>query len=249
MIDDMILHGLKPKTIRAYVACVARFARHFGKSPTVLGTPEIRQKGQALPSAFSQVGTAHNQKGPTRLDALCAIMYTTRFTQEIRPWPSLACVKLMLPWRAGTTVCRAVSAERFCWKGATDRKAWIENRIEELAQISAVAVGGFAVMTNHLHLDSSREGMLAGFSLGSYLLLVDYTGRQFRAGKSALSAELAGIFDRLGTTGESWRIRLEKLSKGRLFGRFFASNRDTLKKVAGRLGMRSVWNLGGCAVR
>ena len=37
-------------------------------------------------------------------------------------------------------------------EGATDRKAWIENRIEELAQIFAVAVGGFAVMTNHLHL-------------------------------------------------------------------------------------------------
>ena len=26
MIDDMILHGLKPKTIKAYVPCVARFA-------------------------------------------------------------------------------------------------------------------------------------------------------------------------------------------------------------------------------
>jgi hypothetical protein len=77
----------------------------------------------------------------------------------------------------------------------------------------------------------------------------EYTGRLFRAGKSALSAELAGIFDRLGTTGESWRIRLEKLRTGRLFGRFFASSRDTLKKVAGRLGMRSAWNLGGCPVR
>ena len=42
MIDDMTLHGLKPKTIKAYVPCVARFARHFGKSPTLLGTPEIR---------------------------------------------------------------------------------------------------------------------------------------------------------------------------------------------------------------
>jgi len=104
-------------------------------------------------------------------------------------------------------------------------------------------------MTNHLALDSSREGMLAGFSLGSYLLLVDYNGRLFRAGKSALSAELAGIFDRLATTGESWRIRLEKLRTGRLFGRFFASSRDTLKEVGGRLGMRSVWNLGGWAVR
>ena len=42
MIDDMTLHGLKPKTIRAYVACIARFARHFGKSPELLGTAEIR---------------------------------------------------------------------------------------------------------------------------------------------------------------------------------------------------------------
>jgi hypothetical protein len=29
--------------------------------------------------------------------------------------------------------------------------------------------------------------MLVGFSLGSYLLLVDYTGRLFRAGKAAIS--------------------------------------------------------------
>jgi hypothetical protein len=42
MIDDMTLHGLKPKTIRAYVACVASFARHFGKSPEVLGPAEVR---------------------------------------------------------------------------------------------------------------------------------------------------------------------------------------------------------------
>ncbi len=47
-------------------------------------------------------------------------------------------------------------------------------------------------------LDSSREGMLEGFSLGSYLLLVDYTGRLFRDGKARISRELADIFDRLG---------------------------------------------------
>jgi hypothetical protein len=98
-------------------------------------------------------------------------------------------------------------------------------------------------------LDSSREGMLEGFSLGSYLLLVDYTGRLFRAGKAAISAELAGILDRLGTSAESWRARLEKLRAGRLFGRFFAATRDRLKKAAAHLGMRSVWNLGGCLVR
>ena len=32
-------------------------------------------------------------------------------------------------------------------------------------------------------MDSSREVMLEGFSLGRYLLLVDYTGRLFRDGK------------------------------------------------------------------
>jgi hypothetical protein len=42
MIEDMTLRGLKPKTIKAYVECVARFARHFGKSPDLLGTAEIR---------------------------------------------------------------------------------------------------------------------------------------------------------------------------------------------------------------
>ena len=31
-------------------------------------------------------------------------------------------------------------------------KAWIENRLEELAKIFAVAVGGFSVLDNHLHL-------------------------------------------------------------------------------------------------
>jgi hypothetical protein len=33
-------------------------------------------------------------------------------------------------------------------------------------------------------LDSSREGMLEGLSLGSYLLVVAYTGRLFREGKA-----------------------------------------------------------------
>ena len=39
-------------------------------------------------------------------------------------------------------------------------------------------------------LDSSREGMLEGFSLGNYVLLVEYTGRLFRDGKAVISAEL-----------------------------------------------------------
>jgi hypothetical protein len=73
-------------------------------------------------------------------------------------------------------------------------------------------------------LDSTREGMLEGFSLGNYLSLVEYTGRLFRQGKATISGELAGIFERLGTTAETWRARLEKLSQGRLLGRFLAAS-------------------------
>jgi hypothetical protein len=47
-------------------------------------------------------------------------------------------------------------------EGAFDRKAWIEDRIEELAQIFAVAVGGFSVMDNHLHLLLRLDPEVAG---------------------------------------------------------------------------------------
>ncbi len=95
-------------------------------------------------------------------------------------------------------------------------------------------------------LDSSREGMFVGFSLGSYLLLADYTGRLFRQGKTAISADLAGIFERLGSSAKGWQLRQEKLRKGQLFGRFFAASRARLADVAQRLGVRRVANLGGC---
>ena len=98
-------------------------------------------------------------------------------------------------------------------------------------------------------LDSCREGMLEGFSLGSYFLLVDYTGRLYRKGKAAISAELAGILDRLGSNAESWRARMDKLRSGRLFGRFFAASRERLREVAARLDVRRVANLAGCSTR
>ena len=98
-------------------------------------------------------------------------------------------------------------------------------------------------------LDSSREGMLEGFSLGSYLVLVDYTGRLFRDGKAVISAELSGILERLGSSAESWRARLEKLKSGRLLGRFFAASRERLRAVAAQLGVHHLANLGGCLAR
>jgi hypothetical protein len=95
-------------------------------------------------------------------------------------------------------------------------------------------------------LDSAREGMLDGFSLGNYLLLVDYSARLFRAGKAALSREVAEILDRLGSSADHWQAWLEKLRQGRLLGRFFATSRKRLREVAEQLGLRRVPNVAGC---
>lgn len=95
-------------------------------------------------------------------------------------------------------------------------------------------------------IDSSREGMFDGLSLGNYLLVVDYTARLFRNGKARISAELAGIFDRLGSRAENWQLRMEKLRRGRLFGRFLATSQEKLQKAAAHLGVRRVANLAGC---
>jgi hypothetical protein len=133
-----------------------------------------------------------------------------------------------------------------------------QGRTEDLKAAAAGSVAGsnasvgleesnwLCPIEDRRRLDSTREGMLEGLSLGSYLLLVDYTGRLFREGKAAISREVAAIFDRLGSRAEAWQARLEKLSKGRFFGRFFAASRQRLRDVADRLGLRRVPNLGGC---
>jgi hypothetical protein len=95
-------------------------------------------------------------------------------------------------------------------------------------------------------LDSAREGMVEGFSLGSHLLLVDYTARLYREGKAVLSGAVAEILDRLGSSAEVWQARLVQLRRGRLLGRFFAARRERLRAVAARLGLTRVPNLGGC---
>jgi integrase/recombinase XerD len=42
-IDDMRLRNYSPRTIEAYVAGVARFAKHFSRSPDQLGAEEVRR--------------------------------------------------------------------------------------------------------------------------------------------------------------------------------------------------------------
>jgi integrase/recombinase XerD len=41
-LDDLRIRNYAPKTIEAYVTAVARFARHFGRSPDTLGAEDVR---------------------------------------------------------------------------------------------------------------------------------------------------------------------------------------------------------------
>jgi hypothetical protein len=91
--------------------------------------------------------------------------------------------------------------------------------------------------------------MLHGFSLGKYLLLIDYIRRLFRDGKAAISAELAGILERLGTSAETWHAWVEKLKAGSLPGRFFAGNRKRPRAVASQLRVHHLANLSGYPTR
>lgn len=54
-----------------------------------------------------------------------------------------------------------------------------------------------------------REGMVGGFSLGSYVLLVEYTGRLFRTGKDRINDGVKDVLDCLGTSAEYWDDRIK----------------------------------------
>jgi hypothetical protein len=49
-------------------------------------------------------------------------------------------------------ISRCVRKAFLLGEGDDDRREWLENRLEELADIFAVAVGGFSMMENHLHV-------------------------------------------------------------------------------------------------
>ena len=91
---------------------------------------------------------------------------------------------------------------------------------------------------------STREGMLEGFSLGSYLLLVDYTSRLHRQGKARVGRKVASIFDRLGTNADAWGHRIERLfKKTRLHGSYFCTDRARLRELARTRGVHHLDNL------
>ena len=89
-----------------------------------------------------------------------------------------------------------------------------------------------------------REGMRERFTLGQYLMLVDYTSRLVSDGKASVTAEVERIFTRLGSSAESWGARMLKLSGARLLGRFLSASGDRLREIAQRIGVRHLVNVG-----
>ncbi len=118
-----------------------------------------------------------------------------------------------------------------------------------MADLQAARLGGVAATKLAAGLDDDhwlcpindararggeRVGLLEGLSLGSYLQLVDWTNRLFRRGKARVSADVASILDRLGTTGEMWSETMKRLlaTPGRSMGVAFAFHRDRLREAA-----------------
>lgn len=86
-----------------------------------------------------------------------------------------------------------------------------------------------------------REGMLPTFSLGSYLLLVDYTGRLFRSGKAVIHESVQGIFERLQTSVEFWQTCMKRmLSSVDWRGNFFATETSRVRELSAQQGKRRI---------
>jgi len=94
---------------------------------------------------------------------------------------------------------------------------------------------------------SKRSGMVERLSLASYLMLVDYTSRLFRPGKTRVKAQEKKIFERLGTSADIWGERLQRLfGNRRISGTYFTTDRSRLRELAPKHGCQRLANLAGC---
>lgn len=78
MVDDLRVRNYAPKTIDLYISSVARFARHFGKSPDKLGPEHIREYQTVLVNTKKVSWPVFNQ-------AVCALRFFYKFTLG-KPW-------------------------------------------------------------------------------------------------------------------------------------------------------------------
>jgi hypothetical protein len=132
-------------------------------------------------------------------------------------------------------------------------KVWVEWRLKDASWVANArarlqSLSWFMkCLKEPLSRPANREENFRGaFFEGRFQLVIDYTGRLFREGTATISGQLAEILERLSSSAENWQARLEKLSKGRLRGRFFAASRQRRREVAERLHLKRVPNLSGC---
>ena len=94
---------------------------------------------------------------------------------------------------------------------------------------------------------SSTAWRVIPHNLASYLRLLDWSARLFRPGKARMPVEVAGILERLGSSADVWRARLEKLRQNdRLFGVVFGTSRAVIQDFATVRGVSKLSNLNGC---
>jgi hypothetical protein len=94
---------------------------------------------------------------------------------------------------------------------------------------------------------AARVGVLDGFSLGSYLRLVDATSRLVRPGKARIGPEVTALLDRLKLSWDTWQQTLTQLfARPQLLGVAFSFDRARLRAAAARRRCRHVANLNGC---
>src|SRR5215468_7355681 len=73
MVEDMQMRNFSEHTIRAYLHCVADFARHFRTSPTHLGPEQVR--------TYQLFLVQEKQRSwPTVVQTVCALRFLYRVT-------------------------------------------------------------------------------------------------------------------------------------------------------------------------
>ena len=82
-------------------------------------------------------------------------------------------------------ISRCVRQAVLLGEGDGDRREWLEGSVT----CSQAAAGleeslWLCPIEDRRRLDSNREGMMQGFPLGSYVNLVEYTGRLIRHGRA-----------------------------------------------------------------
>ena len=105
MLEDMQIRHLSPHTQRAYLAAVARFAKHFGRSPTDLGLEDIRTYQLHL------VSRGVGQSNFTITVCALRFLYTVRCRRT-----GGSTISRMPAIRSGCPSCSVPRKSASCWR-------------------------------------------------------------------------------------------------------------------------------------